>query len=217
MAAVIAGRHDRRNRNAEPLEPETVVAAALTMLDRDGLERFSMRRLASELGVSSMAAYYHFPSKASLLSEAYQLAFAERPIPASGGPWLDEALALAHWIRSGFLAHPVVVALRTQVAWPTPASVHAGERWLHVLSRAGFEGPRLAAAYHIATATILGLAEQEAAEATRPISKDLDRAIEQAPRLKAVLPDLAGVDRRATFEQTLRVLFLGLLSTNRSD
>jgi AcrR family transcriptional regulator len=198
------------------MDPDEVVSAALGMLDRDGLEAFSMRRLASELGVSSMATYYHFPSKAALLAEVYQHAFAERPVPESGGPWLDEALALAHWIRSGYLAHPVVVSLRSHVPWPTPASVHLSERWLAVLSRAGFRGARLATAYHTATAAILGLVEQEATQATRPITKDLERAIEEAPRLKAILPELRKVAPRKAFEGALRILFQGLLAENES-
>ena len=213
MAAVVSGRHHRREaRPSKFLEPDPVVRTALALLDRDGLDAFSMRRLAAELGVSSMAAYYHFPSKASLLAEVYQHAFSERPVPEPGGPWLEEALALAHWIRDGFLAHPVAVTLRNHVPWPTPGSVQIAERWLDVLRRAGFEDAGLARAYHTVVAAILGLAEQEATAATRPLSKDFDRAIEKAPSLKAVLPALQQVDRRDAFENALRILFSGLLA-----
>ena len=193
-----------------------MVSAALAMLDRDGLDGFSMRRLASELGVSSMAAYYHFPSKASLLAAVYQHAFAERPVPEPGGPWREEALALAHWIRDGYMRHPIVASLRSRVAWPTPASVHLAERWLDVLTRAGFEGSRLALAYHTVTATMLGLVEQEATQATRPISKDLDQAIEQAPLLRAALPELQRIDGRRAFERTLRILLDGLAEQSKT-
>jgi TetR/AcrR family tetracycline transcriptional repressor len=51
----------------ESLTHERVVEAALQIVDRDGLEKLSMRRLGAELGVDPMAVYYYIPNKAALL------------------------------------------------------------------------------------------------------------------------------------------------------
>ena len=46
---------------------ERVVETALALVDRDGLDRLSMRRLGAELGVDPMAVYHYIPNKAALL------------------------------------------------------------------------------------------------------------------------------------------------------
>ena len=43
-----------------------IVNQAIGLLDREGVERFSMRRLGHELGVDPMAIYHHLPNKAAL-------------------------------------------------------------------------------------------------------------------------------------------------------
>lgn len=48
-----------------------LISAGITMLNRDGIASFSLRRLSQELGVSHGAAYRHFPSKEALLGEIF--------------------------------------------------------------------------------------------------------------------------------------------------
>jgi len=55
-----------RNKDVEPLDRERIVEAAMTIIDQDGLDALSMRRLGAALGVNPMAAYYHVPNKAAL-------------------------------------------------------------------------------------------------------------------------------------------------------
>ncbi|MEU4506051.1 TetR family transcriptional regulator [Streptomyces sp. NPDC024089] len=43
------------------------IAAAVALVDRDGLERFGVRRLAQELKVDPMSVYHHIKGKAALL------------------------------------------------------------------------------------------------------------------------------------------------------
>ena len=55
-----------RKKDVEPLARERIVAAAIRIIDDEGLEALSMRRLGSALGVNPMAAYYYVPNKAAL-------------------------------------------------------------------------------------------------------------------------------------------------------
>src|SRR5664280_309526 len=55
-----------RKKDVEPLARETIVVAAMKIIDTEGLDALSMRRLGAELGVNPMAAYYHVPNKAAL-------------------------------------------------------------------------------------------------------------------------------------------------------
>jgi TetR/AcrR family tetracycline transcriptional repressor len=52
---------------AEPLTREQVVDAALRLAARDGIAGLTMRALAGELGVTTMAPYHHVPGKRALL------------------------------------------------------------------------------------------------------------------------------------------------------
>ena len=53
-----------------PLTRSRIAEAALAIVDRDGLDALSMRRLGAELGVEGMAIYRHFPNKAAVLAHA---------------------------------------------------------------------------------------------------------------------------------------------------
>ena len=55
-----------RKKGVEPLARERIVEAAVKIIDDEGLEALSMRRLGAALGVNPMAAYYHVPNKAAL-------------------------------------------------------------------------------------------------------------------------------------------------------
>src|SRR5207302_5215762 len=87
----------RRRRTA--LSRERIAAAAVAVIDGEGLDALSMRRLGAELGVEAMSLYRHFPSKAALLEAVVARLVAELPVPApTTARWQDafRALALAY-------------------------------------------------------------------------------------------------------------------------
>lgn len=59
------------------LDRQTVVRAALRLLDRVGADGLTVRKLAGELGVRAPALYWHFKNKEELLDEMATTAFAE--------------------------------------------------------------------------------------------------------------------------------------------
>src|SRR5215468_7082343 len=62
-----SGSADRPRGRPPTIDREAVLDAAVTLLDAEGVEALTMRRLASELGVSAMAPYRHVGSKDELL------------------------------------------------------------------------------------------------------------------------------------------------------
>jgi AcrR family transcriptional regulator len=60
-----------------------VCETALQMIDRDGIDSFSVRRLANEIGVNAASFYHHFENKEAILAGAAQLALAAVRTPAS--------------------------------------------------------------------------------------------------------------------------------------
>ncbi|MEU5207947.1 GntR family transcriptional regulator [Streptomyces sp. NPDC020742] len=92
---------ERRTRETDTgLSRATVVRAGIKVADAEGLRALSMRRVAAEFGVSSMALYRHVANKDELVLLMADAAFAgvELPDPAPDG-WRDrmEAGARLQW------------------------------------------------------------------------------------------------------------------------
>ena len=95
--------------NVPGLDRELVVGTAVRLLAADGLERFSMRRLAAELGVTAMSVYWYVDSKDDLLELALDAVQGELELP--DGDWRQQARRVAHEVRGLLLRHPWVPAL----------------------------------------------------------------------------------------------------------
>jgi len=61
---------------ARDLSPETIRTAALRLIDSEGLDAFSIRKLGAELGCEGMALYWYYPSKDALLDAVVELLMA---------------------------------------------------------------------------------------------------------------------------------------------
>jgi AcrR family transcriptional regulator len=79
----------------QPLSEELIVEAALRVIRRDGAANLTMRELAAELGVSSMAAYHHVANKRVLLSLVAEHVYSEVDMPSAALPWDERLLVLA--------------------------------------------------------------------------------------------------------------------------
>lgn len=80
------------------LSKPAIRQAALTLIDRDGLEKLSMRRLAQELDVQAASLYSHYRTKEELLSDVANEVIAHVDVSEFGGG--DWRAGLAAWARS---------------------------------------------------------------------------------------------------------------------
>lgn len=76
----------RKAEQPAGLARDKIVAATVRLLDADGLAKFSMRRLAAELGVTAMSVYWYVDTKDDLLELALDSVMGEMRLP-------DEAAA----------------------------------------------------------------------------------------------------------------------------
>lgn len=89
-----------------------VVAAALDIVDREGVRGLTMRALGRELGVDPMAAYHHVPNKEAILDGVVEAVWAEvDPPPRSDRPWEEQLVAVARAIRAALARHPNALPL----------------------------------------------------------------------------------------------------------
>ncbi len=83
---------------------QDVVAAALRILDDQGLAELTMRRLAGELDVQPSALYWHFPNKQTLLATVSDR-IVERAARPTSGQWREATAQQAASIRDALLAY----------------------------------------------------------------------------------------------------------------
>jgi AcrR family transcriptional regulator len=93
------------------LSRDRVVAAALALIDREGLEAMSMRRLADELGVGTMSLYHYVADKEDLSKAVLEVVLGDFHRPKPDEPWTDMAKAVASGFRASALAHPAAIGL----------------------------------------------------------------------------------------------------------
>ncbi|HEY3239570.1 MAG TPA: TetR/AcrR family transcriptional regulator C-terminal domain-containing protein [Acidimicrobiia bacterium] len=88
------------------------VEEALAIIDAEGLEGFSIRRLADALGMRGASLYHHFTDKDEILDGVATLAFSElRPLEDDTAGWIDWLMQMARSYRQALLAHPNLVPL----------------------------------------------------------------------------------------------------------
>src|SRR5437773_696462 len=77
----------------EKLTRERIVEAALQVMDAEGLEAVSMRRVAREVGVEAMSLYHYVKDKDDLLAGICDRVMADFEFPDDTGEWNDRARA----------------------------------------------------------------------------------------------------------------------------
>ncbi len=119
------------------LRKSNVVDGALALLDTEGLDGLTMRKLGAALNVQAGALYRHYPSKEALLD-----AMAERLLEGVGDPlpdasWDEQLRLLSHRFRAALLAHRdgARVVAGTFVSEPNTTAV--GSAGVGALCRAG--------------------------------------------------------------------------------
>src|SRR5512143_3055074 len=104
----------------EPLSSARVLEAAVALADQAGLEAFSMRKIAQELGVVPMALYKHVANKDELLDGMIDVVVAEIDPPEPGPGWKPAVRARILSARRALLRHPWASRVMESRTQPTP-------------------------------------------------------------------------------------------------
>ncbi len=93
-------REDRPRRTRAPLTREAIVDAALGVLDRDGIDGLSMRRVAEALGTGPASLYWHVRNKEELLQLLFERLTSDLPLPRPDPTrWQSQLRDLARALR----------------------------------------------------------------------------------------------------------------------
>jgi AcrR family transcriptional regulator len=206
---------------------EVVLAAALDIIDRDGADALSMRRLARALGRDPMILYRHAADKAALLDGVAETVLAQLKVDPADPDWAAQLRLVARDYRALALAHPNVVPLlvtrplATPLGLRPPGTLRPLEDVLALLTRAGFSGPDALHIYRALFGFLHGHVLNELQEIVENPDEtdDLLRLglyrlpIGEFPLLRGLAPVLAAYDGAAELERGLDILLTGLTAT----
>ena len=125
------------------LTRERIITAAATLIDAEGLEAVSTRRLAAELGVQGPSLYHHFGNKEEILDAVANEIAAQVDVSGFGGD--DWRVALYQWghsYRNALLNHPHIVPFLAQGPGRRPAALAMADAVYGGLVRAGWPPAR---------------------------------------------------------------------------
>lgn len=139
------------------LDRDTVVRAALSLVDEAGLERFTMRALAHRLDTYPATIYWHVGNRGEVLSAVVEAVFAEIELPDHGAVAWDEWLAtLACAYRAAMHRHPNLASYVATQAYARVTAPRLTEAILSALARGGFAGDELATAFNAFVGSVVG-------------------------------------------------------------
>jgi AcrR family transcriptional regulator len=145
-----------------PLTRQRVLEAALALVDSDGLEALSMRKLGAELGVEAMSVYKHVANKDALLDGLVDQLWVEvrDGLPESAG-WVDQLRAFAHEMRAVMHRHPQAASLLlSRCVLPVPM-VEIYATLLDTLRDAGFDDATAARTVRSLSGYVMGYVSTE--------------------------------------------------------
>ena len=209
---------------------EQLLARARALLEERGLEDFSLRSLAEDLGITSPSLQWHVGSREQLLVDVVDAFMAETVLPPmelDPVAWLtDAAVALRDHLRK----HERLIPLVRELCFLAPSVVTIENDVAEMLVRLGLDGPGVQRAHVAYLSLVLGFtfveaARDEAAErATTSMREAMDAAQERGlrdrPNLAAALSDALSdrADQRTSdelFRDAVELLLQGVLPAVR--
>ncbi|WP_448072434.1 TetR/AcrR family transcriptional regulator C-terminal domain-containing protein [Georgenia yuyongxinii] len=208
----------------ESLSRERVLSTALSLVDAEGGEALTMRRLARELGCNAMALYRYAASRDALLDGVVEIVTAELVIIPGGVDWEAQLRQTAHEFRNLALAHPHVVPLLVTRPLLTPlglrplGTLRPLEQLMELLVGAGFSLKDALHVYRAYFGFLYGhvLTELQEVIANPDESDDLLRLglhrlpAGEFPHVRELAPALAHYDGATELDQGLNILLTGL-------
>lgn len=214
------------SRRRDPLTREAIVAAALKVLDRDGLDGFSMRRVAEELDTGAASLYWHVGSKDGLLDLVFEEVIGEHEIPdPDPDRWQEQIKEAARAMRETIHRHRDVVELSIGRIPLGPNAIRVSERTLAILRAGGIPDDLAVQSYLLLMSIVNGFTMDESGfdeESQGPDAPPIDEMgamvrdyfeslpADRFPNLRAVAGSFAMSDQDARFELLLDLYVEGL-------
>ncbi len=210
--------------NHGQLNRSMILQTALRIVDRDGVDGLSMRRLSEALSRDPVMLYRHVANKAAVLDGVAEIVLAQLSVNSADPDWAGQLRTVARDFRQLALTHPNVVPLLvtrplvTPLGQRPPGMLRPLEDVLALLISAGFTREDALHIYRVLFGYLHGHILNELQEVIeRPEETDhvlrlgLHRlAITEFPQLRALAPALASYDGAAELDRFLDMLLPGM-------
>lgn len=222
--------HERERRGRPTLSRDQIVDAAIDILDGEGLEALSMRRLGQRLDAGATSLYWHIRNKDELLDLVLDRIIGE-VVEEVGRPdgWRPWMTATARALRRVLLRHRAVASVMGERPTFGPNALVALEGLLTELRADGFGDESALLASTTVVNWAAGFAVFEVRDPIGPTATEADRAafiaefhaftgslpVEQYPTTVALLPLGAEITSDHQFEYGLQVLLDGIEAAER--
>ncbi len=207
--------HSETSHRQPPLNREAILDGAIALIERDGPDALSMRRLGALLGVEGMAIYHHFSGREDLLAGLAGRLLRPLGELELGAEWRAACRAFATGLRRIAVARPATFKLAAMEPLPSE-SLAPVERLLEVLTGAGFDPGTALAIYRATVSYARGYALAEATgftvDAAGPggLGRLLALPVDRFPILAGRAAELIELDADQAFELGLCALLAGL-------
>ncbi len=219
MSSAIVDPRAKSRPRREPLTRERIVETALRLMDEEGLEAVTMRRVGRELGVEAMSLYNHVADKEDILHGVVEAVMAEFAFPEADDDWREAARRAARAWRAVLKAHPNVMTLMSHQRKPMTSVValRPTEHALEILGRAGLSEAETVQAFRAFGGYVQGFVLAEIAQMFGGDDPGLDPdevarslPMDELPTLARHLDHLFRCDQDAEFEYGLDLMIRGL-------
>jgi len=216
-----------RSGEREPLSRAQIVAAAIKLIDAEGLDGFSMRRLGQELGAGATSVYWHVRDKDQLIDLVLDEILAEVDwVDDPSKTWRERSAGLAREFRAVLRRHPNLGSVFGSRLTLGPNTLFGIEKMLAILHEAGFEGTRLTLAFSAILNFAMGTGIMESRGITGPETEgkspeEINRMFigmlealpdDEYPHLRRFIPesDYEEISEDAQFEYGLQRMLDGI-------
>jgi AcrR family transcriptional regulator len=202
---------------AARLSRDRILASAVRLADRDGLDGVTMRRLGQTLGVEAMSLYKHMANKDAILDGLLEHVLEEVELPQPGGDWEPELRRAAVSLHEALSRHPWACSLVMAPA-SSPSALLARIRYIEALLRtlreAGFTATEAYYGYHALDSHAVGFTMWELGHAVpdNAVVEQVVRQIESGtyPYLLEHARQHDADHAQSSFEFGLDLIFDGL-------
>ncbi|HEY9372161.1 TetR/AcrR family transcriptional regulator [Streptomyces sp.] len=215
------------------LDRERIVAASIRMLDEEGLAKLSMRKLATELGVTAMSLYWYVDTKDDIIEFAVDTGYGEIDLDAvdAAGGWPDRIRVLALDYRRMLVRHPWMSTCAGQYLNIGPNAIAVGSKIQEAIKDTGLPMTRQPSAMSAVFQFVYGYGTieaqfgrnaQQAGMSQDEFYTDAIEAFREDPKFTEALEDMTDLlDERAShgsvteiwdrdFQYALDVLIAGI-------
>jgi AcrR family transcriptional regulator len=210
-------------KQREKLTRDRVIDAALRIMDEEGLDAVSMRRVGRELGVEAMSLYHHVHDKEDLLLGIRERVLSKFLDPGTDGDWEARARQAARSWRHILRDHPNIMVLISESKRfeMTPTSMRPTETALRLLQEVGLPEDDAVKAFCALGGFIvgfvmfeIGVTRASGPEDQPPTPEGLMAALpaDEFPCFMSSLPYLMEGDIDQRFEYGLDLLIAGIRS-----